>query len=600
MNHQKSGGVLLLWLAVWCGFLGLVRPAAAQTTTFQYQGHLNDLGAPANGAYDLQFSLYDAVTNGDQVGPVLTNAATVVSNGVFLVGIDFGNVFDGNNYWLQIAARTNGNGDFTVLWPRQPITSVPYAITAANAVGLTGSLPVAQLAGIVPLNQLPAQLVTNGASGLKLSGSFAGSGAGLSSISAANLTSDTTIISMTVTNVPPTPSTNWVFYPMSQNSSNFLTIGGVIDPNSYNGWGYFSPAYIQTGAGGQLVEQANAMSETFGMDGPQCILGILGQGSTFDIVVNGVDNFVTNTLSSGGAPYWLTVSFANADTRTITLRNAYPFYGIYLPITNDFFIPHALNSRMVVLGDSFTEQSYATGSQCAGLVSQMQSLLPQFDIWALGEGGTGFANLGPYGRTNFFGRAGDVIRAAPQYVVIYGGINDAGYVSDFTLTNPVYVNTTNLLFTLEAGLPTAKIAVIGPQWARTPSPIGDSNVFNCGLLLSNACAVCGIPYVSPITPPWILGDVRVPGSGNADIYTQASDGTHPTIPVGAKYLAYQVVSALSSYWNLSSPSSAQPSANFELITNGAPVAIPGVGILWNSNNALYWVTTTRTNYISGP
>ncbi len=88
----------------------------------------------------------------------------------------------------------------------------------------------------------------------------------------------------------------------------------------------------------------------------------------------------------------------------------------------------------------------------------------------------------------------------------------------------VYVNATNLLFSLQAGLPAAKIAVIGPQWPRTPSPVGDSNVFNCGILLSNACSVCAVPYISPISPPWITGNVAIPNSGNADMFTRATDG----------------------------------------------------------------------------
>jgi lysophospholipase L1-like esterase len=581
-------------------FFAFSQPAGAQTTTFQYQGHLIDQGAPANGAYDLQFGLYDALTNGDQIGPILTNSATSVSNGLFLVEINFGNVFDGNNYWLQIAARTNGGGGFTVLFPRQPITSVPYAITAANALNLTGSLPVSQIAGIIPLSQLPSALVTNGAAGLNLSGAFAGSGAGLSAVPAASLTSDTTILSIVLTNAVPSPSTNWAFYPMSQNSSNFLTVGGIISTDSYNGWGYFEPAPIQTGASGQPgFEIASAMSETFGVDGTQFVIGVLGDGNIFDILVNGVDNFQTNTLPAGGNLYWIDINFATAATRTITLRNAYRFLGVYLPITNDFSIPRPLTNRMAVLGDSFTEQAYTSGSQCAGLISQMQSLLPKLDIWGLGEGGTGFVNNGPFGGTNFLARVGDVIRAAPQYVLIYGGINDQSFATNTAVTNPIYVNATNLILTLAAGLPAAKIAVIGPQAPRGLILPGDIDEYNCATLLSNACAVCSVTFINPLSPPWITGDVRVPNTGNADIYTLASDGTHPTVPAGAKYLASQIVSALSSYWNFNN-SSSQSTTGLELITNGVPTPVPGVGILWNSNNALYWVTTTHTNYVSGP
>ncbi len=42
-------------------------------------------------------------------------------------------------------------------------------------------------------------------------------------------------------------------------------------------------------------------------------------------------------------------------------------------------------------------------------------------------------------------------------------------------------------------------------------------------------------------------------------------------------------------------------AGLKLATNGAaPAAVPGVPILWSSNNVLYWVTTAHTNYVTGP
>jgi lysophospholipase L1-like esterase len=598
INKMLGGPAILTAL---CGLLVLGGPAAAESTTFQYQGRLNDQSGPATGSYDLAFSIYDSSTNGDQVGPVVTNSATAVSNGCFFVALDFGNIFNGNNYWLQVAARTNGDDDFTLLTPRQPITSVPYSILALNSSGLIGSLPVAQLAGTVPLSQLPAFLVTNGSTSLKLSGVFSGNGAGLSGVFASNLITDTSVISVVMTNVAPTPSNNWAFYAMSQNSSNFLTVGGLVDAGANGPGGYYDPMYFQTGADGQPdAEILNAMSETFGMDGSQFVFGILGQGRTFDVIVNGTDNLVLNSVPPDGNPYWFTVTFGTAATRTITLRNAYGFSGVYLPVTNDFFLQRALGSRMVILGDSFTEQTYATASQCAGVVSQLQALLPQFDIWALGEGGTGVVNPGTLGGTNFIGRVGDVIRAAPQFVLIYGGINDVTFATNTDATNPVYINATNLLFSLQAGLPAAKIVVIGPQWPRTPSPVGDSDVFNCGILLSNACSVCAVPYISPISPPWITGVVTTPNSGNADVYTSPTDLTHPTIPAGAKFLANQIVSALSSYWNLSNPANLGVNTSISLLTNGIPTPVPGIGILWNSNNALYWVTTTHTNYISGP
>ena len=122
----------------------------AQSTAFTYQGLLYASGNPANGSFDLTFQLFNAAANGTAVGPILTNGATLVSNGLFTVPLDFGaGVFTGTNYWVQISARTNGGSAFTTLIPRLPITPAPYAISAGNAVTaatLSGTISNAQLA----------------------------------------------------------------------------------------------------------------------------------------------------------------------------------------------------------------------------------------------------------------------------------------------------------------------------------------------------------------------------------------------------------------------------------------------------------------------
>ena len=90
----------------------------------------------------------------------LTNAATGITNGLFTVALDFGGVFNGSNYWLELAARTNGGDGVQHLDPRQPVMPTPYAIYAANA-GSAGSVAAANIIGTVPLAQLPAAVVTN-------------------------------------------------------------------------------------------------------------------------------------------------------------------------------------------------------------------------------------------------------------------------------------------------------------------------------------------------------------------------------------------------------------------------------------------------------
>lgn len=105
-----------------------------QGTAFMYQGFLNDSGHPANGTYDLTFTLYDSLNPpGNVLGATVTNFGTGVSNGLFNATLDFGSVFDGSGRWMEIGVRTNGATNFVILDPRQPVLPVPYAIYAGSA-----------------------------------------------------------------------------------------------------------------------------------------------------------------------------------------------------------------------------------------------------------------------------------------------------------------------------------------------------------------------------------------------------------------------------------------------------------------------------------
>ena len=112
--------------------------AFAQGTAFSYQGQLADAGNPATGTYDLQFTLFNTDSGGSPVTAPLTNSPVSVSNGLFVVKLDFGNgVFTGADRWLELGVRTNGaTEDFTVLSPRQQVLAVPYAILAGNISGV--------------------------------------------------------------------------------------------------------------------------------------------------------------------------------------------------------------------------------------------------------------------------------------------------------------------------------------------------------------------------------------------------------------------------------------------------------------------------------
>ncbi len=144
----KSNRIFYSVLLVAAIVLALTNTGQAQGTAFTYQSRLNDNGALANGNYDLQFSLYDALNGGAQIGATLNKTGVAIANGVFIVQLDFGaSAFsNGGQRFLQIAVRPAGTSDpYTTLSPRTEITSTPYAIrslsaaTADNATQLNGT-----------------------------------------------------------------------------------------------------------------------------------------------------------------------------------------------------------------------------------------------------------------------------------------------------------------------------------------------------------------------------------------------------------------------------------------------------------------------------
>lgn len=179
--------------------------SSAQGTAFFYQGRLNDGGSPANAIYDLRFAIYDASTNGNAISYPITNLATVVSGGLFTATLDFGPIFSGTNYWLAIGVRTNGStGAFTLLWPRQALLPVPYAIFANSASNLLGTLSAAQLSGTLPSAQISgtyAGAVNFSNATNNFAGTFAGNGGGVTNLNGSQISAGTVADARLSTNV---------------------------------------------------------------------------------------------------------------------------------------------------------------------------------------------------------------------------------------------------------------------------------------------------------------------------------------------------------------------------------------------------------------
>jgi hypothetical protein len=115
-----------------------------QTTAFNFQGRLNDGGNSANGNYEMQFRLFDAVKGGTQIGSTVTDANVAVANGIFASTLDFGTAaFDtGADRYIEISVRPSGSTKpYTILSPLQQVKSAPYALQSKNAATADGLSP---------------------------------------------------------------------------------------------------------------------------------------------------------------------------------------------------------------------------------------------------------------------------------------------------------------------------------------------------------------------------------------------------------------------------------------------------------------------------
>lgn len=157
MNPKSEIRTTVLALLALAGLHPQLSTCLAQGTAFTYQGLLTQSGNPATGLYDFRAQVYNRAVAGEPgdalVSTTLTLSAVPVSNGLFVLNLDFGTApFSGEARWLLLSVRTNGSGAFNALNPRQPVTPTPYAILSGN---LSGPLPASQLTGTVSLATLP-------------------------------------------------------------------------------------------------------------------------------------------------------------------------------------------------------------------------------------------------------------------------------------------------------------------------------------------------------------------------------------------------------------------------------------------------------------
>src|SRR5882724_3434889 len=321
--------------------------AFAQTASFTYQGKLSDSGNPANGNYDLQFKLYDALTGGAQIG-VRTRTDVPVTGGTFTVQLDFAaGAFNGLDRFLEIGVRPAGSpSPFTTLSPRQPITSAPYAFHS--------------------LSSEVADVATTATNANQLGGV------------AANQYVLTTDARMTDARAPTAGSTSYIQNTTSLQATSNLNIsgngtaGGTLSGSAIN-------AIMQYNIGGQRVLGAPGTSNFFAGIGAGSA-NTTGQGNSFF----GVNSGAANTMGSFNSFYGTIAGSNNLS------GNSNSFFGSNVGVSNSsgsfnsFFGDSAGFANTTASGDSFF--GYQSGLANTG------SLNSFFGTFTGKADSTGYAN----------------------------------------------------------------------------------------------------------------------------------------------------------------------------------------------------------------
>src|SRR5262245_5637353 len=474
--------------------IALVLPtlAFAQTTSFTYQGRFTDSGTAANGVYDMQFKLFDSasVGAGNQVGSTITNGAVAVINGVFTVQLNFGGAaFSGADRFLDLGVRPAGTSDpYTIMSPRQQLTSAAYAIragtattadsatNAANAANATNAVNSSQLGGVAA-----SQYVLTSDPRLLTSGNFIQNTTTQQAASNFNISGDGTV-GGTLTGNTINSATHYdiagnrvfaISGAGSNNNSNTVAgvgAGTLITPDSASGAGNLNTFF------GWMAGNANTNGDTntfFGAKAGSLTVG--GYSNSFF----GVSAGGSNTGGRQNTFFGVESGFSNKTGTANTFIG--PFAG-HSNTTGDYnvFIGDAAGAGVftggnntiigahanVVFGADFTN---ATAIGANALVSQSNSLVLGSNA-NVGIGTTAPAaklHISDQGvvraRINSNVNAGLGLALAEQskWSLAATGVGDFQIYNDVLNQNAIFINTVNNNIGIGTTVPNDKLEING-------------------------------------------------------------------------------------------------------------------------------------------
>ena len=292
----------------------LAAPSAPVSTTFTYQGQLQNNGAAVSGSCDLAFRLYDDASAGVQINNPITTTNVAVAGGQFTVPLDFGaGAFSGAARWLDIRVKCGADPSFTALTPRQPLTAAPYALFALSTGALQGQpvSPNAPASGQVL--KWTGSAWAPGADNIGGAGAFWSLTGNAGTNPAANFlgTTDNTALTLAVSGtaalrlVPNDLGPNLIGGYSANTITGTLAYGAVIAgggapgvPNTVQG-GYVGYAFIGGGAGNQINSPSAQLTVIGGGSGNVISGSVVAESSILGGIANKISGSV-GTIGGGG------------------------------------------------------------------------------------------------------------------------------------------------------------------------------------------------------------------------------------------------------------------------------------------------------------
>jgi len=178
---MKSKGILRLALVL--AFGGpLVCGAGPVSTSFTYQGRLNQNGVAVNGQRNFKVTLYPDAGGLAPVPntPVITRSCVQVANGLFTLTLNFGDAsaYNCQDRWIEIEVAPCGSSSYQTMAPRVELLPTPFAIQSLSAcsVAADGVSAASILNSTITANKIAPGQVVKSLKGLRDDVNLVGTG----------------------------------------------------------------------------------------------------------------------------------------------------------------------------------------------------------------------------------------------------------------------------------------------------------------------------------------------------------------------------------------------------------------------------------------